>query len=246
MPIPYLLIPVAQIFFVIHAARTGRPYYWMFIIFFIPMMGIVAYVVIELLPGAANSSISRRAVGDAKRLVNPEGTYRELAERFDLTPTVENSRALADECLRLRRLDEAESLYRGALTGIHATDPILMLGLAQVQFAKDDPAACLNTLNDIRNANPNYQNANAHMLYARSLEASGRTDEALNEYQSLSQYFGGEEPRIRRALLLNKIGDAERARGVFAEVKRSVERSPSFSRRNQREWYRLAEQNLKN
>jgi hypothetical protein len=84
------------------------------------------------------------------------------------------------------------------------------------------------------------------MLYARSLEALGRTDEALNEYQSLSEYFGGEEPRVRRALLLKKIGDAERARGAFAEIKRSVERSPSFYRRNQREWYKMAEQNLRN
>jgi len=210
------------------------------------MMGIVAYVIIELLPGAANSPVSRRAMDDAKRLVNPEGAYRELADRFDLTPTIENSRALADECVRLGRLDEAESLYRGAMTGIHATDPLLMLGLARIQFAKNDPVACLATLADIRAANPQYQNASAHMLYARSLEALGRTDEALNEYQSLSDYFGGEEPRVRRALLLKKIGDAERARGAFDEIKRSVERSPSFYRRNQREWYKMAEQNLRN
>jgi hypothetical protein len=41
MPV-YLLIPAAQIFFIIHAARTRRPYYWMMILLFVPMFGILA------------------------------------------------------------------------------------------------------------------------------------------------------------------------------------------------------------
>ena len=50
MPL-YLLIGAAQIFFIVHAARTGRPYYWMMIILFVPLLGIAAYVGFELLPG---------------------------------------------------------------------------------------------------------------------------------------------------------------------------------------------------
>jgi hypothetical protein len=41
------------------------------------------------------------------------------------------------------------------------------------------------------------------------------------------------------------MGDARAAQDAFAEIKRSVERAPSFYRRNQQEWYRLAKQNLK-
>jgi hypothetical protein len=245
MPFSYLLIPAAQIFFIIHAVRTGRPYYWMLIILFIPLFGILGYIIVELLPGAGRSSVARQTVSQAKRLVNPEGAYRELAEKLDFTPTVENKRALADECVRLGRLDEAEQLYRSALTGLHATDPYLMLGLARIRFARNDPAGCLETLDEIKAANPEFQNADAHMLYARSLEALGRDDEALVEYESLSRYYGSEEPRVRHAMLLRRTGHDEAARQEFLEVKKSVDRAPSFYRQNQREWYRLAEQNLK-
>jgi hypothetical protein len=245
MPIPYILIVAAQIFFIIHVARTGRPYYWMFILLFIPMFGILAYVVFELLPGASRSPASRRAVDNAKRLIDPEGDYRALALQLEITPTVANKRALADECARLGRLDEAEALYRDAMTGMHATDPMLMLGMARICFAKGDPAGCLDALAKLRAANPDFQNGDAHMLYARSLEDLSRNGEALAEYEALSHYFGGEEPRVRRALLLRKTGDIQAARDAFTEVKRSIERAPAFYRRNQREWYRVAGDNLK-
>lgn len=242
---PYFAIVALQICFIVHAARTGRPYYWMFIILAIPLFGILGYIVFELLPGASRSPTSRQAVGKAKRLVNPEGDYRTLTIQLEETPTVANKRALADECVRLGKLDEAEALYRDALKGMHAADPGLMLGIARVRFAQGDPAGCLTALADLRAANPDFQSADAHMLYARSLEGVSRNAEALTEYEALSQYFGGEEPRVRRALLLQRTGEVHAARDAFAEIKRSVDRAPSFYRRNQRDWYRVAAQNLK-
>jgi len=244
MPL-YLLIPAAQVFFIIHAVRTGRPYYWMMIILWLPLVGILAYVVFELLPNAHQSPTAQKTMRNAQKLVNPEGDYRKLAMQLENTPTVANKRALADECVRLGKLEEAERLYRDGMIGIHATDAALMLGIARVRFAQGDAAGTLKALDDLRAANPGFQSADAHMIYARSLEALSRNDEALGEYEALSHYFGGEEPKIRRALLLRKMGDAQAAQDAFADIKRSVERAPSFYRRNQREWYQLAKQNLK-
>jgi hypothetical protein len=244
MPL-YLLIGAAQIFFIVHAARTGRPYYWITIILFIPLLGMVAYIVFELLPNVHQSPTGQKAMRNAQKLVNPEGDYRKLAIQLEVTPTVANKRALADECVRLGKLEEAERLYRDGMSGIHATDPALMLGIARVRFAGGDAAGALRALDELRAANPGFQSGDAHMIYARSLEDLSRDAEALAEYEALSHYFGGEEPKIRRALLLKKIGDAQAAQVAFAEIKRSVERAPSFYRRNQREWYQLAKENLR-
>jgi hypothetical protein len=244
MPIPFVLVGIAQILFIVHAARTGRPYYWFPILLLVPMLGILAYVLIELVPSAGRSRTALRTVDNAKRIVNPEGRYRKLVDDLDATPTIANIRALADECVAMGRLEEAEQLYRQTLEGLHATDPHRMLDLARVQFARGQPSECLATLTAIKDANPQFQSQAAHMLYARGLEDMARTDEALAEYQSLGRYFSGEEPRVRRGLLLQKLGDQAGAAAQFSDVIRSVERSPSFYRRNQAEWYRLARQNL--
>src|SRR5258708_25409091 len=47
----YGLILLAQIACMIHAGRTGRPYYWFLIILFAPGLGILAYLPLEVLPG---------------------------------------------------------------------------------------------------------------------------------------------------------------------------------------------------
>ncbi len=42
---------VVQIALIIHVYRTGRPYWWTWILFMAPFIGGLAYVFIELLPG---------------------------------------------------------------------------------------------------------------------------------------------------------------------------------------------------
>ena len=46
-------------------------------------------------------------------------------------------------------------------------------------------------------------------LYARALEESGRTDEALYEYQAVANYYPGAEARVRYGLLLDKAGQVK-------------------------------------
>jgi hypothetical protein len=42
------------------------------------------------------------------------------------------------------------------------------------------------------------------------------------------------------ALLLHRTGAEQRARAMFAEISKSVERGPAFYHRAQREWYEIA------
>jgi hypothetical protein len=38
------------IFFAVHALRTGRPIFWLMILFFFPFLGSVVYFIVEFLP----------------------------------------------------------------------------------------------------------------------------------------------------------------------------------------------------
>ena len=139
---------------------------------------------------------------------------------------------------------DAVGLYREALTGIHSTDPSMMLGLARALFSLGDAAEVLVTLKRLREANPEYASAEGHLLYARSLEIQGDTTEALNEYAALTTYYPGQEARCRYALLLQMTGRVAAARNLCEEIRQAIDYGPRHQYREQREWYELARRQL--
>ena len=56
----YGLILLAQIACLIHAGRTGRPYFWFMIILFVPGLGILAYLAVEVIPGLLRGRAAAR------------------------------------------------------------------------------------------------------------------------------------------------------------------------------------------
>jgi hypothetical protein len=206
------------------------------IILFVPGLGILTYLAVEVIPGLLAARLSRTvSVG-----LDPTRQYREFARAVETLPSVANLRALADECVRLGRHDEAIDLYKSALTGMHETEPYAMLGLAMAEFRKGDADAASATLDRLFAANPAFNSAEAHLLAARILEAEDRLPEALSAYERLSATYPGEEAKGRMALLLQRTGAEQRARAIFAEIRKSVEGGPAFYRQAQREWYEIA------
>ena len=56
--------------------------------------------------------------------------------------------------------------------------------------------------------------------------------------------YPGEEARCRYAVLLQSIGRTERAQALFREIVDSVRHAPSYYRSRQREWYKIAKDQL--
>jgi len=118
MPILGGLHLIIAIGLAIHAMRTGRPYYWLFILLFVPALG---------------------SIGD---LLDPDREWRRRSEAVALTGSVQAKRDLADECERKGMWEDAIKLYRESAQGMFAEDPAILFGLARAQLgAGDGPGA---------------------------------------------------------------------------------------------------------
>jgi hypothetical protein len=244
MPALAALVFGLQLLCLAHVMRTGRPCQWVFIIMGLPLAGCLAYLFMEILPDLRHSQAARQAVRDIGAVIDPERDLREKAQRVAEADTVENRAALAEECLRCGRAADARQLFLSCLTGVHATDHALMLGLARAEFTLDDHAGACATLERLRAAHPNLDCPDGHLLYARGKEQQGEIEQALTEYAALAAYYPGEEPRCRLALLLQKTGRVAEAKALFREVVRSVERASKLYYRTERDWYEVARRNL--
>ena len=245
MPVA-LVVLLLDITLIYHASRTGRLQQWGFIILMIPLVGALAYIVVELVPEWFGSRGGREARKRIAGKLDPEKTYRKLSDRLAGTDTIANRQALAAECLNLRRFEEAERHYSHVLTLPMGREPAYVLGKAQAQFGLSRFTDTLATLDDLKQRWPDFKSAEGHLLYARCLAEIGRTDEALDEYHALVAYFPGAEARVRYGLLLRMTGRDAEAKIVFNELLLQMRRAPGYLRQAQAEWLSIAEKQLSN
>ncbi|UHQ19442.1 tetratricopeptide repeat protein [Lysobacter sp. KIS68-7] len=242
---PLLILSVAlQIACAVHVVRTGRPMYWIFILLVGSFIGIAVYFFAEILPNIGSSRTARRAVRGVRDRVDPEHGKRRAARQLEVADTLDNRRRLAEQSMASGDYQQALALYQKSLTGLYKTDPDLMLGVAQAQFALSQPAQARATLDALIAANPNFRSSEGHLLYARAVEATGDIDAALHEYDAVAQDFPGEEGRVRYAQLLKRAGQRAKAAEVFNESIKRTSLAPKYYQRDQRAWVDLAKREL--
>lgn len=236
----FVLSAVLQLGCIVHAVRTHRPYYWIFILMAGSFIGIAAYFFAELLPNLGQSRTARKALRTAHDRIDPERRKREATRQLDVADTLDNRRRLAQESFNSGDYQQAAELYRSGLRGLYATDPELMLGLARSQFALNLHTEARQTLDALIAANPDFRSNDGHLLYARCLEALGDIPGAIHEYEALVEGFPGEEARVRFGLLLKREGRTAQASEIFKTVLKRSRVAPKYYQREQREWIDIA------
>lgn len=99
MPLISILIWLIQLALIIHVLKTGRSRYWIMALLFMPMIGGIAYLMIEILPEFSGSITGQRAVRNVKKTLNPGADLRQHEAAWDQSPNVDNGRRYAEALL---------------------------------------------------------------------------------------------------------------------------------------------------
>jgi hypothetical protein len=242
---PFALIAfVVEILLIVHVLKTGRDFRWIFLLLFLPGIGAVVYLVIEVLPGMTGSATGRRTARRVGRLVDPGRDLRQQKLEYDRNRSVETTTRLAAELVRDGKCDEAIEVCERAREGLFADDPTLLLALANAQFGKGSFDAAIASLDTLREKNPDFRSPDGHLLYARALESAGRSQEAIAEYEALAGYYPGAEARVRLAQLHQRLGNHDVAAAMFGQIVEDARLAPKHFQRAQREWIDIAKKAL--
>ena len=210
----------------------------------LPWMGIGAYVIYNFAAGAAQNYAVRRYADNMPNITDPGTSYRQKKRELETVGSVQAKRVFAEECLKRGRFQDAVDLYESAAQGTFAEDTALLHGLARAKLLAGDGAGSESAFDALRAADPHAFTQDAHLDYARALALQGKNDQAAAEYEKLARVYPGEEARCRYAVLLNEMGQREKAQSLFRAIVEAVKSSPSYVRRRQREWLKIAQQNL--
>src|SRR5436190_18658826 len=112
------LLWVAQLALIVHVFKTGRPYWWFWILLSAPAIGGIAYFLIEIAPELRGSA-GRQAFGWRPR----SWRIRALRAELEETDTVKLRLALAEELLAAGQAEAALEAAEACRTGVFRDDP---------------------------------------------------------------------------------------------------------------------------
>jgi hypothetical protein len=241
MPILGALVLLIQFCFAYHVLKSGRPYWWMFIIMAFPVMGCVIYYFVEVFPGSREHRKALKAARAIARAVQPDAELKKRVEELAICGSLDNRMALAAECMNHRMYAEAARLYESCLEGAYANDGGILFGLARAAVEGGDWRKAEAALGRLKTAAPRLRPLEARLLQARVHEGVGDYDAALAVYREILPAFVGLEARYRYARLLLRLGRRDAAMEMFDEVVQHARRFAS-SIEGEEQWAAAARQ----
>jgi hypothetical protein len=241
MPIAGAIVVLIQFCFAFHVLKSGRPYWWIFIIMAFPVMGCVIYYFVEVFPGSREHRSANKVARRLARALQPDEQLKKRAEELEVCGSVDNKIALAAECMSHDMFGEAIRLYESCLQGPYAADGTILFGLARAAVEAGEWDKAGPALYKLKNDAPKVRPLEVRLLQARVLEARGETDAALAMFRQLIPVFVGLEARYRYGELLLHLGKQEAAMEMFNEVLRHSKRFTSAVEEEER-WASAARQ----
>lgn len=241
MPILAGIVLLIQFTFALHVFKTGRPYWWIFVIMAFPVMGCVIYYFVEVFPGSREHRNAHKTARKLAKVLQPDADLKRRAEELEICGSVDNKMALAVECMSHQMYAEAVRLYESCLNGAFQADGNILFGLAKAAVEQQDWGKASVALARLKTDAPKIRPLDVQLLVARVLEGKGENDAALAAYRDLIPVFVGLEARYRYGTFLGRLGQYEAATHMLNEVIKHSQRFSS-SVEEEQQWASAARQ----
>lgn len=230
-----------QIALCVHVYKTGRPYWWMWIILMASFVGALVYVLVEILPELRFAS--RRSGGRAW-FVPQSVVIRRAREELEEGYTIQRCLTLAGLLFDQGKREEAEAVAAEAVGGAFKTDPEVISEVAwyKVEAGKYDEAQRL-----LDNAAGKIQKTTAlkmQLLRGRILLGRRQYKPALELFTGLMAESLGEEPRYYQALCHAGLGNRTQAVALLQDIAKAYRKGNAIWRRAEKPWYQSAKRKL--
>ena len=236
-----IISAIAQVACLIHVYRTGRPYWWFWVILWFPGIGVGAYLLLELRPGWGK--INWRSI--LWKLKSRAERIRILREQLEDSSTVANRLLLAEELFNAGRYDDVCQLLSEGLRGAFATDAEMLLQLAEAHLTAgriDDASAALGRMEDERSRDVQFRRK---LLEARILAQRGEVAAAEPRFRELLSPNRSEAPRYFLGDMLITAGRREEGERLLQQILDQYRSGTAVWRAHEREWQAAARARLK-
>lgn len=211
--------------------------WWILVILVLPFFGIILYLSRYGFPSLRAPDLS----GVADALKSPSARIADLKRELEERDTVELRLELARAYKSAGQLDDAVREIESTKKGIYKDDAHITYELADARFEQGQYDLARELVKQALENAPGELKGKARLLLARTLEKLDHDAEAEEIFRSVSPLASGEEGRYRYAEFLVARGRKDEAVKLIADLQKSYNRSAPIYRRQQRQWFDLAQ-----
>jgi hypothetical protein len=219
-----------------HIMRTGRDTFWIWIVLMAPGIGSAIYIAMFVIPDLFRGKTARNVAKVARETLDPHREYREAKQACEDTPTVRNQSRLAAAAAVMGHHAEAEALWRAGAQGMHADDPVLLLGLANALLELKRAPEALEVLERLGQDEAHGRTPRAALALGRAYEAVGRLPEADDAYRWAADRMPGFEALGRYAGFMARHGRTDEARAMITDMDKRMTKLKGQFRKEAQMW----------
>ncbi len=241
----WFIVSIAlQLLCIVHVFRTGRNTAWIMAIAFLPMVGVLAYLIVEILPGMSGDRRVRQARVKIADTIDPERRVRDAQSAVDFSDTVGHRMEYGDALMARERYGQALEQFRAAERKSPHIDKAIGMRIAEAAYGAGLAGDALSALDRLPETGVRSEQDRRDLLRGKVAEIDDRPADALALYEAIVDRVPGDEVRCRMAAILIGQGDKAGARVLLQDVERRMKRMPPVTLKAEAEMYDWAKRTL--
>lgn len=236
------LSTIIALFFAVHAVKTGQERFWLSILLVFPFIGSLIYFFVIFLPDFRLSPVGYQIESKLLKALDPQRELREALSNYEISPTVEAKVCLAKALIDNDRANEALTYYQEVLTGIYESAPDILLQYAYALYLVKQYKKARETLDYLREKNPNYRSDEGHLLYTKILVSLELKEEAQAEFNALISYYPSLEAASYYLQTLIEWHQISLAKEVLQKIELRIKHLPKHAKRINQTWIKEIEE----
>lgn len=185
----YYFIIALQVYCFYHIYKNGNNYYWYFIVFFIPLIGSIVYILTQVINKKEVANITK----ELTTIINPTKKVRDLEQELEFSNTFKNKINLADAFLEIKDYKNAILHYENALDSNFKNDPFTINKLIKCYFEVKNFDKVIENSIKIK-LDKDFKES--IYFYAFSLEQKNNLIEAEAQFRKVDIRYSNYEERI--------------------------------------------------
>ncbi|TXD46661.1 hypothetical protein [Polaribacter sp. IC073] len=220
----YYFIIGLQAYCLFHAYKNRNSYYWYFIIFFIPILGCIVYLITQVINKKEVSSVA----SEITNIVNPTKRINTLQKELTFSNTFQNKINLADAYLANKDFENAILQYEKALEGNFKDEPYTLNKLILCYFKTKNYDKVISYSEKI-NLEKDFKDT--IYFYGLALEQKGFSEKAENELLKIDKRYSNYKERLSFSEFYIRNNKKEKAKELLLEI---IDELKSMSKENYR------------